>query len=133
VIVYAVSRFSRDTHDHLFLRNFLSRYGIKLGSVSEPAIDESPSGRLVGTLLSGFSQFDNDLRAAATKTGMKAAVEGGGWTWRLPLGYLKKGQGNDPNTIQLDPECAPLVTTLFQIYAKGTETKPKNGAREGEP
>jgi site-specific DNA recombinase len=123
VVVHSVSRFSRDTSDHLFLRAYLARFGIKLRSVSESAIDETPTGRLVETMASGFSQWENEIKAGRTKVGMRAAVEEGGWTCRPPLGYLKKGRGHESSTIQPDPERAGLITRAFQLYRKGSVTK----------
>ena len=72
VVVYAVSRLARDTSDHLAIRAQLRRHGIQLRSVTEP-IDDSSSGKFIETILAGVAQFDNDVRAERTKSGMRAA------------------------------------------------------------
>ncbi len=124
VIVYSLSRFSRNTHDHLVIRGVLAGLGISLRSVTEP-IDNSSTGKLMETILAGFSQFDNDVKAERTKAGMKAALEKGRWPWGAPLGYLNdkgpKGQSN----ITPDPERAPLIKKAFELYATGLYTRPQ--------
>ena len=38
VVVYNVTRFSRNTYDHSFVRTLLLRHGVTLRSVSEPTL-----------------------------------------------------------------------------------------------
>ena len=44
--------------------------GWKVVSVTEP-IDPNPEGRLMETILAGFTQVDNDIRATRTVQGMR--------------------------------------------------------------
>jgi site-specific DNA recombinase len=112
-VVYALSRFARSTHDHAVVSHRLKGYGAELRSVTEP-IDGSSSGRLMETILSGFAQFDNDVRAERTRAGMRAALERGRWTHRAPLGYL--------NGMELDPDRAPVIREAFSIAADWSGT-----------
>ena len=73
VVVYNVSRFSRDTHDHLEVRAELYKCGVALRSVTEP-IDETAVGKLNEGILSIIAQFDNNVKAERTKAGMTAGV-----------------------------------------------------------
>ncbi len=124
VIVYSLSRFSRNTQDHLVIRGLLAGWGISLRSVSE-AIDDSSTGKLMETILAGFAQFDNDVKAERTKLGMKATIQGGRWPWNARLGFLRnkapKGQAN----VIPDPERAPLVKKAFELVATGLYTRPQ--------
>src|SRR3989338_7618948 len=124
VIVYNLSRFSRNTHDHLVIKAVLAHLGITLRSVTEP-IDNSSIGKFLETVLSASAQLDNDNKADRTRTGMKAALERGRWPWGSPLGYLNdKGPKGQSNIIP-DPERAPLIKKAFELYATGLYTRPQ--------
>ncbi len=124
VVVYALNRFSRNTHDHLVIRGVLAGLGISLRSVTEP-IDNSSTGKLMETILAGFAQFDNDVKAERTKAGMKAAMERGRWPYSAPLGYLNNKAPKGQSNIIPDPERAPLIKKAFEFYASGLYTRPQ--------
>jgi site-specific DNA recombinase len=109
-VVYALSRFSRKSHDHAIIGARLKAYGTTLRSATEP-IDDTATGRLMETMLAGFAQFDNDVKSDRTVAGMKAALSKGRWPWQPPLGYLT---GMLP-----DPERAPLIRRAFALTASG--------------
>lgn len=116
VVVYSLTRFSRNTADHHAIATLLRGFGIALRSVTEP-IDDSPSGRLMEGILASFSQFDNDARSQRVTAGMQAAIDRGRWVWHAPLGYLN-GRRGGPSLIP-DPERAPAVRELFERCAAG--------------
>ena len=122
VIVYSLSRFARDRHDHHVLRATLASLHITLRSVTEP-IDDSSSGKLMEGIIASIAQFDNDIRSERTVAGMKARLEGGDWTFPPPLGYLKAKDSRGTKTIGLDPKRAPLITKAFEMYSIGSHSK----------
>ena len=115
VVVYSVSRFSRQTSDHLTVKLLLQKLGIDLRSVTEP-IDPSPTGRFTETVMSAYSQLENELRALRTKDGMMAAVQSGKWVHRAPLGYVN---ANVPGGLLKDPARADLICTAFELFVGG--------------
>ena len=120
VVVYNVSRFSRNTYDFAVVRAILLGLGISVRSVNE-GIGDDPNGALMGNILAAVAQYDNDEKARRTKAGMKAALELGRWTFQAPLGYL-----NDPNCrgqLTTDPIRGPLVRTAFELYGEGRYSK----------
>jgi DNA invertase Pin-like site-specific DNA recombinase len=121
VVVYNLSRFSRNTYDHSAIRLLLSGLKITLRSVTEP-LDDSPSGKLMENVLASFAQFDNDVRAERTKAGMKAALEKGRWPFKAPLGY-KNIAINSIKNIEPDPEKSPLIREAFELMATGCHSK----------
>lgn len=114
VVVYALSRFARDTTDHLLIRRQLATVGVGIRSVTE-LIEDTAAGRLLETLVAAYAQFDNDQRSERTKAGMRAAVSRGRWCWQSPLGYVRGGAGG----IIQDPATAPLVRQGFELVAVG--------------
>src|SRR5688572_8321210 len=70
VVVYNLTRFAREKHDHFALRAYLGGLGISLRSVTEP-IDDTSTGKLMEGVLASFAQFDNDVRSDRTEAGMR--------------------------------------------------------------
>jgi len=122
LVVYNLSRFSRNTHDHLAVRALLAGYGILLRSVNEQ-IDESSTGRFLESVLAAVAQLDNDMRSDRTVAGMKAQLEAGHWTYPAPLGYLSQTDDNGKPTLVHDADRVPLVRQAFELYATGVYTK----------
>lgn len=117
-IVYKLDRFARNQIDHVSIRALLNKYGTELCSVTEP-IDASPIGKALEGMLSIFAEFDNNVRAERSKSGMYARLQQGIWPWSAPIGYyrIKKGANLSP-----DPKQAPYIRMIFEEYAKGTHT-----------
>ncbi len=122
LVVYNLSRFSRNTHDHLAVRALLAGYGISLRSVNEQ-IDESSTGRFLESVLAAVAQLDNDMRSDRTVAGMKAQLEAGHWTYPAPLGYLSQTDANGKPVLVHDADRVPLVRQAFELYATGVYTK----------
>ncbi len=116
VVVYSLTRFSREAMHHHVIRGFLRGVGVTLRSATEP-IDDSPAGKFIEGILASAAQFDNDVKAERTRAGMRAALELGRWTFQAPLGYLS-GTKHGPSLVP-DPERAELVLRGFTDYARG--------------
>ena len=123
LVVYAVSRFARSSHDHLATRALLGKLGVNLRSVTEN-FDESSVGKFTESIMAAVAQLDNDMRADRTVVGMKEARAAGKWTFKAPLGYRNAGRKASPSLIQ-DPERGSLVKHAFELYATGLHTKQK--------
>ena len=81
--------------------------------------DDSPSGKLMETLLAGLSQFDNDVRSERTVVGMREAISRGRYCWLAPIGYLNTRQKHGPS-LAPDAERAPFVVHAFELIASGS-------------
>jgi site-specific DNA recombinase len=118
VVVYNVTRFSRNAHDHAVIRAFLHCLGVTLRSVNEP-ISDDPVGKLTENMLAAIGQFDNDQKAARTKAGMRAALDRGRWTWYAPLGYRNGNvKAGEPSLVP-DVQRAPMITRGFEMMTSG--------------
>src|SRR5258708_13852769 len=87
VFVYKIDRMSRQTIDYLGIRKRLTDYGISLISASEP-IGNSPTEKLLETIMASFAQHDNDVRSERTKNGLRARFLSGLCTGKVPIGYI---------------------------------------------
>lgn len=117
-IVWKLDRFARNSDDHVMIRAMLRKHGVTLVSVTEP-IDASPAGKLMETVLSGFAQFDNEVRTHRTTEGMKKRLEQGGWPHDAPIGYVKARSAQGVTTIAPDPKMAPILKNFLESFSTG--------------
>lgn len=122
VVVYNLSRFARNTSDHLAVRLKLSEYGASLRSVCEP-IEETSTGKFFETVMAAVHELDNNMRTDRTVVGMKMAVEKGRWPFMATIGYRRTRNDKGEATLVHDPQRAPLIRHAFELYATGHYTK----------
>jgi DNA invertase Pin-like site-specific DNA recombinase len=122
LIVWKIDRFARNVEDHYTIKGALKKLGVQIVSVTEP-IQADPNGKLMETILAGFAQFDNDIRALRSVQGMQQRLQEGIWPWMPPLGYkppklTKKTRADDP-----DPNTFEPIRKAWQMFASGAYTK----------
>lgn len=118
-IVWKVDRLARNSEYHHIIKAKLAKHGVKLVSVTEPISDDA-TGRLMESLLAAFAQFDNDIRTARTVSGMTARVRQGGWPHKAPIGYLKVRAPSGTITLRPDPDTAPMLVEVLELFATGS-------------
>ena len=116
VIVYRLDRISRKTSDYLAIRQKLATCDITLLSATEPT-GNSPTEKLVETILAGFAQLDNDVRSERTKNGMRARFLSGLQNGNPPMGY-KMSDGYATK----DPETWSSIKKSWDLMATGKHT-----------
>ena len=124
LLVWKVDRFARNVGDHFNIKATLLKYGVRVVSVTEP-IDANPEGRLLETILAGFAQFDNDVRALRTVQGMRRKLQEGIFPWMPPLGYKLPSRDSKKKTEPDVPDqpLFALCERAWKEFAKGTYTK----------
>lgn len=116
VVIPKVDRLSRNTYDYGNIEIYLDKYNVEIISISEN-IEKSPMGNLTKTMLTGFAQFDNEIRAERCAGGMKEAVIDGRYVWMAPAGYTNATLGGKPNIVP--NEMAPLIKETFEMIGTG--------------
>jgi len=115
VFVYRLDRISRITADYLAIRKKLSENGVNIISATEPTGD-SPTEKLVETILAGFAQLDNDIRSERAKNGLRARFLSGLISGKPPIGYkFQSGYAVK------DPETWDRVKQAWDLMATGTK------------
>jgi site-specific DNA recombinase len=128
LIVWKVDRFARNVTDHFSIKATLAKFGVRIASVTEP-IDTNPEGKLMETILAGFAQFDNDLRAMRTVQGMRRKIQDGIFPWGPPLGYKSSVVGHEKKNLPDVPDepSFSLVKRAFMLFARGAHTQAEMG------
>src|SRR2546426_1167574 len=124
LLVWKVDRFARNVGDHFNVKATLLKYGVRIVSVTEP-IDTNPEGKLMETILAGFAQFDNDIRAIRTVQGMRRKVQEGIFPWKPPLGYRSANDDGEKKTEPDKPDQSlfALLQKVWKEFATGAYTK----------
>lgn len=73
VVVESLSRLGRSTKNLIELMEFINYKKVNLVSLKENINTNSPTGKLLFTLISAISQFERDCLAERTKEGLAAA------------------------------------------------------------
>ena len=90
MVVYNVSRISRDMTSFLNDIGFiLAKCGVTLRSPQE-VIDESPTGRFMLNIALSVHQLDNDIKSKTVKDDMALLASYGWWMSQAPIGLKLK-------------------------------------------
>ncbi len=124
VIVWALSRWARNTVDHWQTRAIIREAGARLISITEPmAGEDSAAAFLYESMIATHNQFQSMQTGENVKRGLKQKASVGGTYGRAPLGYLNDvdnlPDGRRVSIVTIDPERGPHVTFAFQLYATG--------------
>jgi len=130
LLVWKVDRFARNVADHFSVKATLGKYGVSIVSVTEP-IDAKPEGRLMETILAGFAQFDNDIRAVRTVQGMRRKIQEGIFPWGPPFGYKSSSANGDKKNVADVPDQPTfgLLQKAWKDFAIGAYTQAEIGRR----
>ncbi len=118
VIVYKLSRFSRNRLDDAVVAAELKQRHVKLISATE-SIDETPVGQLMHGLLAAFNEYRSAEDGADISYKMGQKAQSGGALGRAPIGYintLQRVDGREVRDVTVDEERAPLIRLAFELY-----------------
>lgn len=116
IILWKIDRFGRNREEIAFNKYRCKKNGVKVVYVAE-SIPDSPEGVILESVLEGMAEYYSLQLSQNIRRGQRASAEkcqciGG----NRPLGYI-----TDPQTKRfvVDPETAPTVRLVFDMYAKG--------------
>ena len=115
VFTYRLDRISRQTADYLAIRKKLTENGVDIISATEPT-GNSPTEKLVETILAGFAQLDNDIRSERARNGLRARFLSGLISGKPPLGYKYQA-----GFVVKDPETWDKMKKAWDLMETGTK------------
>ncbi|PWU24084.1 hypothetical protein C5B42_00720 [Candidatus Cerribacteria bacterium 'Amazon FNV 2010 28 9'] len=128
VIVQDTDRLARNTFDHLTIKAILEKRNIRLISVSQPMIDNSPEGNLVDTIIASVNAFQSQITGRKTSKVLEQKAKMGWYPGGTPpLGYknvdnLTPTGTLDKRIIGIEEETMPYIKKSFEMYATGNYT-----------
>jgi len=115
VLVYQLDRFARNRYDSAINKARLKKNGIRVISARENISDDA-SGILIEGVLESMAEYYSAELSQKIRRGMNINAEKCQSNGRIPnLGYRV---GAD-RKFQVDPETAPIVQKIFEMYASG--------------
>ena len=131
VVVYNVSRISRDMTSFFNDIGFImAKCGVTLRSTQE-VIDESPTGRFMLNIALSVHQLDNDIKSKTVKDDMSLLAGYGWWMTQAPIGlklkpiitgeYTNDGKKKHHNTLEIDDtnDIGKKIQFLLNRFSEG--------------
>ncbi len=120
LIIQETDRLARNTKDHLTIKALLKKAEVKIISVAQPMLDDSPEGLMVDTILASINQFQSDINSRKTKKGMQEKFNQGWYPGWAPLGYInatiETGNERSRNIIKNDLKKWYILKEGFKLY-----------------
>lgn len=118
VLVWKISRLSRNMLDTLVLLEKFEVYDVKFISYSENFDTATPIGKLVVQLMASIAEMERNTLSENVKLGMTQRAKEGNWNGGVVFGYdsIKK-------ELVINPDEAKIVQHIFQMYADGKGLK----------
>lgn len=112
VIVWKLDRFARNRYDSAHYKSILKKNNVRVVSATE-AISQGAEGIILESVLEGMAEYYSAELAekvirGQTENAYKCKFNGG----TVPIGYVIDNE----NHFQLNPDTAPLVLEIFQLY-----------------
>lgn len=118
LLLWKFSRFARNQEESIVYKSMLKKQcGIDVVSTSEPLID-GPFGSLIERIIEWMDEYYSINLSGEVTRGMSEKARRGGYQCTPPLGYRSPGPGLP---FVSDPESAPIVQMIFQLYNNGYE------------
>lgn len=111
LVVTKMDRFARSTKDALDIIEELFEKGIRTHVLNMGIIEDTPTGRLIFTIMSAFADFERDLIVERTQEGKKIA--------RLKPGF-KEGRPREYTDFQLDQALELKKTNSYKQVTEMT-------------
>ncbi|WP_227521542.1 recombinase family protein [Bacillus alkalisoli] len=118
VLVWKISRLSRNMLDTLVLLDKFEEYDVKFISYSENFDTSSPIGKLVVQLMASIAEMERNTLSENVKLGMTQRAKEGSWNGGVVFGYDSIEKELVVNTKE-----AELVQLIFTLYAEGNGLK----------
>ena len=127
IVVYSLSRFSRNRFDAITKKKLLRDVGVEVISATEPIDIETPEGKLLEGVIESINEFYSANLSREAFRGLKANAEMGFWNGGTPpLGYRKKRvivNGVKKSTYEIDEKEALIVKKIFNLAYSGLGMK----------
>jgi DNA invertase Pin-like site-specific DNA recombinase len=90
LVVTKLDRFARSSEDGISIIKQLFKRGVKVHVLNMGLIEDTPTGRLILTIMSGFAEFERDMIVERTQEGKAIAKQKEGFKEGRPNKFSKK-------------------------------------------
>lgn len=114
LLVWKISRLSRNLRSLLNIVDMLDNLGISFISQSETFNTSTPVGRMTLQILGSIAEFERNTIIENVKLGLAEKAKRGEWLGGRVYGYYSKNK-----KLHLNPEQARIVEEIFMRFIKG--------------
>jgi len=114
VLVWKISRLSRNLKDLLILVDQFEQNGVSFSSFSEKFDTSSAVGKLTLQVLGSIAEFERNTTIDNVKLGMAQVARSGKWTGGIVLGYDTLNK-----KLVINNEESKIVKMIFEMYVDG--------------
>lgn len=133
LLVYRLDRLGRETRLTLEAVAELEKCGVRVRSMTEEFDSQTPTGRLMITMLSGFAAHEREVIRERSMAGTERKAEAGVWLGGIvPYGYRKdgtKGQSRLVISEELIPGFEMTEADVVRLIYKMSATEKKSCQR----
>lgn len=122
VVITETDRLARGNLAYLTIREALKKYGVKIVAVTQPMIDDSDEGEMLGEIMGAVNGFFSKLTRRKSMRALDEKAARGIYPSWAPLGYKNVNVGTEeqPNRIiEVDEEKAIYVRQIPKLYNQG--------------
>lgn len=118
IVVLKLDRLTRSVYDWENILKFLEENNAYLDCANDDINTTNANGKMISRILTSVSQQEIERTSERTKVGLDGAVASGHLT-KVPLGYMRDINGIDKKKVVINPETAPIIKRIFEIYIDG--------------
>ena len=125
ILVQDTDRLARNTYDHLTVKTLLKKKDVKVISISQLMIDDSPEGNLIDTIIASVNAFQSQITGRKTSKVLEEKAKLGWYPGgRPPLGYKNIENPNPTSTLDkkiigIDEPVSIHIKKAFEMYSTG--------------
>ena len=122
VIVTEADRIARGNVTFLFIRETLKKLGVKIVAVTQPMIDDSDEGEMLGEIMGAVNGYLASITRRKSMRALDMKAERGWYPSKAPLGYINVNIGTEERPdriIDFDETKAPYVRQIPGLYNQG--------------
>lgn len=124
VLVVDTDRLARKTEHHFAIKAQLRKCNVRVESLNQPMIDDTPEGVFLDTILAATNALYPQITGRKTSLSMAEKAAAGWWPGPARLGYRNADNpiptsANDRRILVPHETKGPLVTQAFSLYAGG--------------
>ena len=122
IVVTETDRLARGNLAYIPIREALKKCGVKLVAVTQPMIDNSEEGELIGEVFGAINGFFSKITRRKSMRALDEKAKRGWYPSKAPIGYKNVNVGNEEKPdriIEIDEDKAPYVRQIPKLYNQG--------------
>ncbi|HEY3319585.1 MAG TPA: recombinase family protein [Planctomycetota bacterium] len=117
IVIDRVDRASRNIYDGAALLELRDKHKLKIYFASQDLDLDTSEGEMLFTFLLGIARFDNRKKAEVVVASMRKRVESGLFVGKAPYGYENYRTPDERSLVRVNPDEAPQVRQIFELFA----------------